>query len=274
MTNVNCLKIGDFFEIGNGTLALLSGPCVIESRDLCLEIASVLKGLCEKRGINYVFKASFDKANRSSADSYRGVGMEEGLKILAEVRETFHIPVVTDVHESCQAAPVAEVADLLQIPAFLCRQTDLLAACAATGKPVNVKKGQFLAPEDMAGVLGKLNGTKVMLADRGTTFGYHNLVVDMRGLATMRAFGVPVCFDATHSVQLPGGLGNCSGGQRQFVAPLARAAAAVGIDALFMEVHPDPDHALSDGANSLNYRNTERVLDEVLAVYEAVKGFI
>ncbi len=274
MKEVNCLKIGDFFEIGNGTLALLSGPCVIESRELCMEIAGVLKGFCEKRGINYVFKASFDKANRSSVDSFRGIGMEEGLKILAEIRETFGIPVVTDVHESWQAAPVAEAVDLLQIPAFLCRQTDLLAACAATGKPVNVKKGQFLAPEDMAGVLGKMNGTKVMLADRGTSFGYHNLVVDMRGLATMRSFGVPVCFDATHSVQLPGGMGKCSGGQRQFVAPLARAAAAVGIDALFMEVHPDPDHALSDGANSLNYRSAERVLDEVLTVYEAVKGFV
>ena len=181
---------------------------------------------------------------------------------------------VTDVHESCQVAKVAKVVDLLQIPAFLCRQTDLLQACAASGRPVNIKKGQFMAPEDMAGVLGKMRGAAgVMLTDRGTSFGYHNLVVDMRGIATMRAFCVPVCFDTTHSVQLPGGLGKCSGGQRQFVSPLARAAAAVGIDALFMEVHPDPEKALSDGANSLNYKDAERVLDEVLAIHETVSRF-
>ena len=268
------VKIGNYFEIGTGKLALLSGPCVIENRDLCLKTAECLKGVCEKRGVNYIFKASFDKANRSSASSFRGMGMEEGLKILAEVKKAIGVPVVTDVHESAQVPAVAEVADLLQIPAFLCRQTDLLTACSATGRPVNVKKGQFLAPEDMAGVLGKLDKNNVMLTDRGTSFGYHNLVVDMRGLATMRAFGVPVCFDGTHSVQLPGGLGSCSGGQRQFVAPLTRAAAAVGIDALFLEVHPDPDHALSDGANSLNYQDAERVLDGVLAIHEAAAEYL
>ena len=266
-------QVGNY-EVGAGKLTLLSGPCVIESKELCLEIAGVLKELCEKRGINYIFKSSFDKANRSSADSFRGMGMDAGLEVLKCVKETYGLPVVTDVHESCQVAKVAEVADLLQIPAFLCRQTDLLQACAASGRPVNIKKGQFMAPEDMAGVLGKMRGAAgVMLTDRGTSFGYHNLVVDMRGIATMRAFCVPVCFDATHSVQLPGGLGKCSGGQRQFVAPLARAAAAVGIDALFMEVHPDPEKALSDGANSLNYKDAERVLDEVLAIHETISRF-
>ena len=273
----NTVRIGNF-EIGDGnSFAVLSGPCVIESRELCLEVAGVLKEICASRGVNYVFKASFDKANRSSADSFRGVGMEEGLSILAEVKKTYGVPVVTDVHESAQAARVAETVDLLQIPAFLCRQTDLLTACAATGRPVNVKKGQFLAPEDMAGVLGKMRragGGGILLTERGTSFGYHNLVVDMRSFPVMRSFGVPVVFDATHSVQLPGGLGKCSGGQRQFVAPLARAAAAAGIDAIFMEVHPDPDKALSDGANSLNYHDAERVIDEVLAIHETAGKFI
>lgn len=187
------------------------------------------------------------------------------------------MPVVTDVHESNQASEVAKVVDLLQIPAFLCRQTDLLTACAATGRPVNVKKGQFLAPEDMAGVLGKMRTAGdggILLTERGSSFGYHNLVVDMRSLAIMRSFGVPMVFDATHSVQLPGGLGKCSGGQRQFVAPLARAAAAVGIDALFMEVHPTPEKALSDGANSLNYHDAEAVIEEVLTIHESVSRFI
>lgn len=274
-SSTSSIRVGNFLIGGEkGTpLALLAGPCVIESRDLCVEIAGVLKEICAKRGINYVFKSSFDKANRSSSESFRGPGMEEGLAILAEIKEKFNIPVVTDVHESAQAAMVAEVADILQIPAFLCRQTDLLQACAATGRPLNVKKGQFMAPEDMKGVLGKLAGSEVMLTERGSSFGYHNLVVDMRGLDTMRGFGVPVCFDATHSVQLPGGLGNKSGGQRQFVSTLSRAAAAVGIDALFMEVHPDPDKALSDGANSLNYTDAERIIDEVLAIHETVAGF-
>lgn len=274
-SSTSSIRVANFLIGGEkGTpLALLAGPCVIESRDLCVEIAGVLKEICAKRGINYVFKSSFDKANRSSSESFRGPGMEEGLAILAEIKEKFNVPVVTDVHESAQAAMVAEVADILQIPAFLCRQTDLLQACAATGRPLNVKKGQFMAPEDMKGVLEKLAGSEVMLTERGSSFGYHNLVVDMRGLDTMRGLGVPVCFDATHSVQLPGGLGNKSGGQRQFVSTLSRAAAAVGIDALFMEVHPDPDKALSDGANSLNYTDAERIIDEVLAIHETVAGF-
>ena len=203
--------------------------------------------------------------------------MAAGLKYLASVKAHFGIPVVTDNHESCEAAPVAEVADILQIPAFLCRQTDLLTAAGATMRPVNIKKGQFMAPEDMFGAVEKVRATgnaQVMLTERGSSFGYHNLVVDMRSFPVMRSFGVPVVFDATHSVQLPGGLGKCSGGQRQFVAPLARAAAAAGIDAIFMEVHPDPDKALSDGANSLNYHDAERVIDEVLAIHETAGKFI
>ncbi len=274
MADVMKVKVGDSIEIGGGRFAVLAGPCVAESEALCLEIAGTLKEICGKLGVQYVFKASFDKANRSSASSFRGPGLEAGLEILRKVKETYNIPVVTDVHESIQAEAVGRVADILQIPAFLCRQTDLLTACAATGKPVNVKKAQFLAPEDMTGVLGKLkaaNAQGIMFTERGTTFGYHNLAVDMRGLATMRAMGVPVIFDATHSVQLPGGLGTCSGGQREFVPVLSRAAAAVGIDALFMEVHPEPAKALSDGANSLNYKDAETVLTEVVTIYETLK---
>lgn len=263
--------------IGCGQLAVFAGPCVAESRDLCLRIAEHLTKVCDKLGVQYIFKASFDKANRSSGESFRGPGIDAGLAMLSAVKDEFGLPVVTDVHESAQAAQVAAVADFLQIPAFLCRQTDLLAACAATGRPVNVKKGQFLAPEDMAGVIGKLRaaGCKdILLTERGTTFGYHNLVVDMRSLAAMRALGVPVVFDATHSVQLPGGLGKASGGQRQYVPYLARAAAAVGIDALFLEVHPDPDHALSDGPNSLDFKSAEQTIEQVKAIYELTGQYL
>ena len=263
--------------IGKGTLAVFAGPCVAESAELCLRVAEHLAAVCARLGVQYVFKASFDKANRSSGSSFRGPGMKAGLAMLAEVKERFGLPVVTDVHESSQAAEVAQVADFLQIPAFLCRQTDLLTACAATGLPVNVKKGQFLAPEDMAGVIGKLRDagcSGIMLTERGTTFGYHNLVVDMRSLAAMRALGVPVMFDATHSVQLPGGLGNASGGQRQYVPYLARAAAAVGIDALFLEVHPDPDHALSDGPNSLDFAAAEQTIQQVKAIHELAGQYL
>jgi len=263
--------------VGQGKLAVFAGPCVAESRDLCLQVAERLAEVCSRLGVQYVFKASFDKANRSSGTSFRGPGMKAGLAMLAAVKERFGLPVVTDVHESAQAAEVAEVADFLQIPAFLCRQTDLLTACAATGRPVNVKKGQFLAPEDMAGVIGKLRAAGcagIMLTERGTTFGYHNLVVDMRSLAAMRSLGVPVMFDATHSVQLPGGLGNASGGQRQYVPYLARAAAAVGIDALFLEVHPDPDHALSDGPNSLDFAAAEETIKQVKAIHELAGQYL
>ena len=258
-------------EIGAGKLAVLAGPCVAESLELCLEVAGKMKEICRELGLGYIFKASFDKANRSSITSYRGPGLEKGLEILKTVKEQIGVPVVTDIHEPEQARKAAEVVDLLQIPAFLCRQTDLLVAAAQTGLPVNVKKGQFLAPEDMAGVVKKLeqaNCSGIMLTERGTTFGYHNLTVDFRGLQTMREFNVPVVFDATHSVQLPGGLGTCSGGPRQFIPALSRAAAAVGIDAIFMEVHPDPDKALSDGPNSIRLDDVKTLLAKVKQIHD------
>lgn len=258
-------------EIGAGKLAVLAGPCVAESLELCLEVAGKMKEICRELGLGYIFKASFDKANRSSITSYRGPGLEKGLEILKTVKEQIGVPVVTDIHEPEQARKAVEVVDLLQIPAFLCRQTDLLVAAAQTGLPVNVKKGQFLAPEDMAGVVKKLeqaNCSGIMLTERGTTFGYHNLTVDFRGLQTMREFNVPVVFDATHSVQLPGGLGTCSGGQRQFIPALSRAAAAVGIDAIFMEVHPDPDKALSDGPNSIRLDDVKTLLAKVKQIHD------
>ena len=274
--NMMKAQVADF-EIGGGKFTVLAGPCMAESQETCLEVAEFMKDLCAKLQVNYVFKASFDKANRSSGRSVRGPGMEQGLGYLAEVKKRLNLPVVTDVHESEQAAAVAEVADILQIPAFLCRQTDLLEACARTGRCVNVKKGQFMAPEDMRGVVGKLqdaNAKSILLTERGATFGYHNLVVDMRTFPTMRANNVPVIFDATHSVQLPGGLGNASGGQREFILPLARAAAGAGIDGIFMEVHPDPSKALSDGPNSLNFADADKTLRQVLEIYELVKKYI
>ena len=270
MTNV---KVGNL-TIGKGQkLTLLGGPCTAESKEICLEIAEYLYGLCRELDIQYIFKASFDKANRSSGASRRGPGMAKGLEYLAAVKEKFNIPVVTDIHESHEAAPVAEVADLLQIPAFLCRQTDLLVAAGKTMKPVNIKKGQFMAPEDMRGALEKFRSTgndQVMLCERGSSFGYHNLVVDMRGLQIMREMGVPVVFDATHSVQLPGGQGTTSGGQREFVPALARAAAAVGIDALFTEVHPRPAEAWSDGPNSLDFEQIRKTLIEVKKIHDLI----
>ena len=259
-------------QVGRGEpLLLLAGPCVAESLEVCCQVAEEAQAVCADLGINYVFKASFDKANRTSINGFRGPGMEAGLEMLSAVKQKYHVPIVTDVHEAHQCAPVAEVADILQIPAFLCRQTDLLLAAARTGRPVNVKKGQFLAPEDMASVVGKLKSTgneRILLTDRGTSFGYHNLVVDMRGLAIMRGLGCPVVFDATHSVQLPGGNGTSSGGNREFVAPLARAAAAVGIDALFLEIHPNPAKALSDGANSLALKDLRALLGIVKTIHE------
>ncbi len=264
------IQVGNV-TIGSGELVLLAGPCMAETLDVCLETAEFLTKLCAELKIGYVFKASYDKANRSSGDSRRGPGLEGGLKMLAEVKKQFGIPVVTDVHESCEVQSVAEVADILQIPAFLCRQTDLLRAAGKTGKAVNIKKGQFMAPEDMLGAVEKVRAAgndNVMLTERGTTFGYHNLVVDMRSLVTMRSFDVPVIFDATHSVQLPGGLGNASGGRREFVAPLARAAAAVGIDALFTEVHPRPEEAWSDGPNSLNFGQAKEIITAVKAIHD------
>ncbi|MCP9828533.1 MAG: 3-deoxy-8-phosphooctulonate synthase [Cyanobium sp.] len=252
---------------------LIAGPCVIESPELVFEVAERVKAITERLGITYVFKASFDKANRSSGGSFRGPGVAEGLEVLAEVKRRTGLPLLTDIHESQQAAPVAAVVDVLQIPAFLCRQTDLLLAAAdavrGTGKTINVKKGQFLAPWDMAQVVTKLREAgveKLWLTERGSSFGYNTLVVDYRGLPQLRALGCPVIFDATHSVQQPGGRGSSSGGQREYVAPLARAAVAVGVDGLFMEVHPDPENALSDGPNMVPLHRLEPLLEQLLAI--------
>lgn len=239
-----------------GPLSVIAGPCAIEGRQQTLEAAAALKEIFLQAGVPLIFKSSFDKANRSSGASYRGVGMTEGLSILAEVRERYDVPVITDIHLPEQAMPVAEVVDMLQIPAFLCRQTDLLLAAAATGKPVNIKKGQFLSPWEMRHVLAKARSTgneRICLCERGSSFGYNNLVVDMRGLEIMKTTGHPVIFDATHSVQLPGAGDGKSGGQREFVAPLARAAVAVGVAGLFLETHPDPDAAPCDGPNMLPF---------------------
>jgi 2-dehydro-3-deoxyphosphooctonate aldolase (KDO 8-P synthase) len=244
------------FEVGlDRPLFLIAGPCVAESKQLCLDIAGQMKEVCAGLGIPYIFKASYDKANRSSSKSFRGLGIDEGLAILAEVKKQIGVPVLTDVHAEDEVAAVAAVVDVLQTPAFLCRQTDFIQAVAACGKPVNIKKGQFLAPGDMKQVVAKAkeaNGDadSIMVCERGVSFGYNNLVSDMRSLAIMRETGCPVVFDATHSVQLPGGQGTSSGGQREFVPVLARAAVAVGIAGLFMETHPDPAKAMSDGPNS------------------------
>jgi len=243
------------FEAGlDQPLFLIAGPCVIESRELVLRTAERLRTICQQLDMPFIFKASFDKANRSSGESFRGLGMDEGLEILGEVRRELGVPVLTDVHESAQAKPVAAVVDVLQTPAFLCRQTDFIHAIAATGKPVNIKKGQFLAPAEMRNVVDKAKAASgadnILVCERGYAFGYNNLISDMRSLMIMRATGCPVVFDATHSVQLPGGQGNVSGGQREFVPLLARSAVASGISGLFMETHPDPAHALSDGPNA------------------------
>ena len=252
---------------------VIAGPCVIEGEEFTLRHARRVAGLAQKHGVPAVFKCSFDKANRTSGKSFRGPGLREGLRILKAVKDEVRLPILTDVHAADQCAPAAEVVDVLQIPAFLCRQTDLLEAAAATSRAVNVKKGQFLAPEDMKNVAAKLRDAgcnDLLLTERGATFGYHNLVVDMRGLLTMRQFA-PVCFDATHSVQQPGSQGNATGGDRTLVAPLARAAAAVGIDALFCEVHEDPDRAKSDGPNSLTFEMWDALLAEVLKIRNALK---
>ena len=249
-------------------LFCIAGPCAIEGRAQALEVASALKEIFAAVDMPFVYKSSFDKANRSSSSSFRGVGMSEGLSILAEVREKVDVPVLTDVHLPEQAKPVAEVVDMLQTPAFLCRQTDLIEAVAATGKPVNIKKGQFLAPWEMENVLQKARATgneRICLCERGTSFGYGNLVVDMRGLEIMKRTGAPVIFDATHSVQLPGALGSCSGGQREFVPLLARAAVSIGVAGIFMEVHPDPDKAPCDGPNMLALKELPKLLTELKA---------
>lgn len=251
-------------QIGGGLpLAVIAGPCVIESKESALRHGAALKEKAERVGIPYIFKSSYDKANRSSVNSFRGPGLKKGLEILAEVKTKIGVPILTDVHEIEQVAPVKEVADVLQIPAFLCRQTDFVVAVANSGKVVNVKKGQFLAPWDMRNVVEKILSTgndQILLTERGASFGYNNLVSDMRSLVVMRELGYPVVFDATHSLQLPGGLGDASGGERKYIPALARAGVAAGVDALFMEVHEDPDHAKSDGPNSLDLKDFESLL--------------
>ncbi len=260
------VNITDKITLGGDRMVLFAGPCAVESYDICIETGATLKAICKELDIDYVFKASFDKANRTSAGSYRGPTMSSGLEILARVKKELNVPIVTDVHESYQCAEVATVADVLQIPAFLCRQTDLLIAAARTGKAVKVKKGQFMAPEDMQYAVDKVRGegnAKVFLTERGTSFGYHNLVVDMRSLPIMRQY-TPVVFDVTHSIQQPGGMGGSSGGQREFAPYLARAAAAVGVDGFFIETHPNPEKALSDGPNMIPLQKMNEFIKSIL----------
>ena len=271
--SIRSVSVGGRFEIGAGCPPVfIAGPCVLESEALALSVAAFLEELAAKLRINVVFKGSFDKANRSSSSSYRGPGVTEGLRILAKVKERHRLPVTTDIHDSRQAAAAARVVDVLQIPAFLCRQTDLLMAAAETGLPVNIKKGQFMAPWDMRNAVDKVRSTgnaSVLVTERGTTFGYNNLVVDYRGLALIRETICPVVFDATHSVQLPGGAGTASSGERKYVGPLARAAVAAGVDGVFLEIHPDPAKALSDGPNSLPLAEVEPLLRTLLALRAA-----
>ena len=252
---------------------LIAGPCVIESEEMVLTIAKKMKEISDKFNLEYYFKASFDKANRTSLASFRGPGLEEGLRILKSVKEQCNVKIATDIHEPWQAQKVAEVADIIQIPAFLCRQTDLLVAAAKTGKIINVKKAQFLAPWDMKNVVEKISETgngNILLCERGTCFGYNNLVVDMTGIIEMKKLGYPVVMDATHSVQKPGGKGNATGGNREYVEPLAKAAIAVGADALFFEVHPEPDKAMSDGPNMVQLDEMENILQRIVKVYDAI----
>ena len=269
------VKIGNLTVGGGKGLFLLAGPCVIEDPERTLMIGRRTKEICDRLGIPYIFKASFDKANRSSYSSFRGPGLEEGLKILAHIKKELQVPVVSDIHSVEQIEPAAEVLDVLQIPAFLCRQTDLVYGAAKTGKCVNVKKGQFMAPKDMINVLKKMEeagNENLMLTERGASFGYNNLVIDMRSFPIMRDFGYPVIFDATHSVQLPGGAGTKSSGQREFVPFLSRAAVGAGVDGLFMEVHDNPEEALSDGPNMVRIDDLEAILRDLKAIDTIVKG--
>jgi len=270
---VRSFSLGNY-KVGEGRLLVAAGPCVLESLDMALEVAQTAGRICSNLGMDYVFKSSFDKANRTSIHSYRGPGMEKGLNWLAEIKTKTGYPILTDIHEPWQAARAAEVADILQIPAFLCRQTDLLVAAAKTGKVINIKKGQFLSPWDMAQAARKCmeaGNNRIILCERGTTFGYNQLVVDMRSLPIMRSFGYPVMFDGTHSVQMPGGQGEKSGGDRRFVLPLVRAAVAVGIDALFLETHPEPDRAKSDGPNMVLLSELEKLLKQVKKLHDVVQ---
>lgn len=273
MDKVKPIKVGNV-TFGGKKLVFIAGPCVIESVAGTMDLAAKLVRLAAELDVPLVFKASFDKANRTSVDSYRGPGLSEGLAILREVRDRFQVPVLTDIHEPGQAAAVAGVVDILQIPAFLCRQTDLLVAAAETGKVVNVKKGQFLAPEDMEHVIGKIastGNTQIILTERGASFGYHNLVADMRSLLILRQFGYPVVFDATHSVQRPGGAGKMSGGDGRWAPALARAAVATGVDSVFMETHVNPAEALSDKANAIAFKDLKKVWQTLGAIHALVR---
>jgi 2-dehydro-3-deoxyphosphooctonate aldolase (KDO 8-P synthase) len=273
MAKVNPVKVGKV-TFGGKKLAFIAGPCVIESVEGTMDLAARLVKLAAELDVPLVFKASFDKANRTSVDSYRGPGLFEGLAILQEVRDRFNVPILTDIHEPGQAAVAAEVVDILQIPAFLCRQTDLVVAAAETGKVVNVKKGQFLAPEDMVNVIGKITATgndKIILTERGASFGYHNLVADMRSLLIMRELGYPVVFDATHSVQRPGGAGKMSGGDGRWAPALARAAVATGVDGVFMETHVNPAEALSDKANAIAFKDLKKLWQTLGAIHGLVR---
>ncbi len=271
--NMKPIAIQDFF-IGPGEpLVLISGPCVIESEELVLQSAEFLTTLCSKLSIPFIFKSSYDKANRLSVNSFRGPGLEKGLKILSKVKKTFNVPIFTDVHTPEEAKAAAEVCDVLQIPAFLCRQTDLVVAAGETGKVINLKKGQFMAPWDMGNIIQKVlstNNSNILLTDRGTSFGYNNLVSDMRAIPIMQEMGFPVCFDATHSVQIPGGHGATSGGQRQFVRTLAAAAVAAGCNGLYMESHPNPEQAKSDKDTQVPFQDLENLLKKLKAIYEVV----
>ena len=275
MSGSNIIKIGDIPIGGGNPLAFILGPCQLENRDHAMFMAEKISKVCSPSSSNFIFKSSFDKANRSSIASARGVGIEEGLKILEEVKLTFNCPVITDIHSISQCASAAEVVDILQIPAFLSRQTDLLLAAGETGKPVNVKKGQFLAPWEMTNVAEKIASTgnkKILLCERGTSFGYNTLVNDFRGLEIMAETGYPIVFDATHSVQQPGGRGNSSGGERKFVATLARAACAVGISAVFIETHQDPDNAPCDGPNMIDVADLKKLIEKLRVIDELSKA--
>lgn len=270
------VKLAENIEVGTDKLVLLSGPCAVESYDICYEVASTVKEICQRLDIQYVFKASFDKANRTSSGSFRGIGVDKALETLQRIGQELQLPLITDVHESVQIKEVAEVVDILQIPAFLCRQTDLLLAAGETGKGVNIKRGQFMAPEDMQYAIQKIKETgneNACLTERGVSFGYHNLVVDMRALPTMRQYA-PVIFDVTHSVQQPGGAGGSSGGQREFAPYLARAAAAAGVDGFFIETHPMPEKALSDGPNMVPLHQMESFLKMLKDVWETSKKYV
>lgn len=266
---------GAAFQVGSGQpLLLIAGPCVLESEELARRVAGTMQEICARRNLSYVFKASFDKANRTSLSSFRGPGIEKGLEILARIRQELGVPVVSDIHEPGQAGSAAEVLDIIQIPAFLCRQTDLLTAVSQTGRPINLKKGQFVSPWDMKNAVDKIRdggSSQIMLVERGASFGYNNLVVDMRSFGVMRGFDCPVIYDATHSVQLPGGAGGSSDGQRKFIAPLSRAAVAAGIDGLFMEVHPAPDQALCDGPNSIALAEIDALLAQLVSIRSSLE---